>query len=92
MRYDKLNSKELKIAMDFYIKERDSIIDLISFEEYCDKYLRQCENCGKILSVDEPEDDLMIGTNYRGEKIKSCPECYKYSNEYEEMRHTLMDD
>lgn len=83
MRYGKLTLKELDEVVKLYIKERHTFSELISVEEYCEKYIRKCENCGKILSVDEPEDDLCIGTNYKGEKVKCCEECYKYSNEYE---------
>lgn len=85
MRYGKLTLKELDEVVKLYVKERHTFAELISVEEYCEKYLRQCEHCGKIVSVDEPEDDLKIGTNFKGEEVRSCDECYKYSNEGEEI-------
>ena len=85
MRYGKLTLKELDEVVKLYVKERSTFTELISVEEYCEKYLRQCEHCGKIVSVDEPEDDLKIGTNFKGEEVRSCDECYKYSNEREEI-------
>ena len=88
MRYGKLSSDELQQVIDLYIKERNSIVDLISLEEYCEKYLRQCGDCHKILSVNEPEDDLRMVRDAKGVLFRCCDECYKESDEYrEEMRN-----
>lgn len=86
MRYGKLTLKELDEVVKLYIKERDSFAELISIEEYCEKYLRQCECCGKIVSVDEPEDDIYEGVNtVTGKHFKCCEECYKDLDEDEKV-------
>lgn len=87
MKIKDLNKEELQEVTDMYIKERDMMGWLCSLEEYCESYVRKCESCGELVYLWDGNEDLPVGTNYRGEKYRSCPECYKESKEYEGEEH-----
>ena len=86
MNINELNKEELQKVTELYIKERDTMTWLCSLEEFVENFIRKCESCGKLVSVSDSDEDLKIGTNFKGESYHCCDNCYEDSIEYENSK------
>lgn len=46
-----IKDNELQIAIDLYIKHRNSFKGILSFEEFTEQYLHRCDTCNNIICV-----------------------------------------
>lgn len=77
MRFEDLQKNEIEKVVNIYLCERNTIVGIISIEDFVKKYLRRCENCNDLVCVYEVDDDLNSVVNYRGEFYKICEKCEK---------------
>lgn len=86
MTIKELNKEELFEVVKIYEKERNTCPWLCSLEEFVENFIRKCESCGKLVSVYDSDEDLKIGTNFKGESYHCCDNCYEDSIEYENSK------
>jgi hypothetical protein len=85
MKTNELTRMELEEVTQHYMDDRPYLYGLISLEEYADRFVRKCESCGRLV-FDLDENELPIGTNWKGQKYSVCNECFTQSEEYLEQQ------
>lgn len=74
MKIKDLNKKELQKVTSMYVEERDMLYGKWSLEEFCECFIRRCDNCGELVKI-EDEEELKSFISWRGEHLHVCHEC-----------------
>lgn len=84
MKINDFKGKELDKLVNLYIEERKNLFKLVSLEEFCERFVRKCEDCGELIVVDDDWCQLNVGYIRNGKEVRVCDDCYYYSEIYEE--------
>ena len=103
MKYEDLTKEEIRDIIPKFVEfaKTTEIEDNFNFVDFCEQFVRRCENCHNIVVVDDEDDKLdkfMVGE----EEISCCEVCYddlKYAEQqynidweiYERNRDTILE-
>ena len=76
MKINEIEKNEWKEVFDLYFEEKERFGDSVTIEDIL-AYTRRCENCDKLVLVDDMTDELPTIEAWNHETLHCCNECYE---------------
>ena len=92
MKISDVKGNDMNKLLNLYNQEKDNLFGEVSLEEFCERFIRKCEDCGELIVVYDDWCQLNVGYIRNGKEIRVCDDCYYYSEMYEEERIKNSDD
>ena len=69
MKISDVKGNDMNKLLNLYNQEKDNLFGEVSLEEFCERFVRKCEDCGELIVVDDDWCQLNVGYIRNGKEV-----------------------